>query len=49
MQYSNDHDAHDYMLKPFVKIHYYKRGIDICNEKGSRDHRGAKMIQEVWQ
>ena len=44
MQYSNDHDAHDYMQQPFMKIHDYKRGIDIYNGKGSQDHRGAKMI-----
>ena len=42
MQHSDDHNAHDYMQQPFVRIHDYRRGIDICNGKGSQDHVGAK-------
>ena len=47
MQYLNDHNAHDYMQHPFVRIHGYRKGTDICNGTGSQDHEGAKMVQRV--
>ena len=37
MQNLNDHDAHDNMQQPFVRIHDHRRDTDICNGKGSQD------------
>ena len=47
MQYLNDHDAHDYMQQPFVKIHGHRKGTDTCNGTRSQDQEGEKMVQGV--